>query len=162
MVFGRDPKEADIGFVGLGMMGDPMAQNLLRAGFKVRVYDIRPEAAKNTAAMGATLTKSASGRGDSGRFAQNDGEEQGEPPRTEPRQPIPIAPAGRFRNARRRLGEFAHSGGSRERAPWSRKLYPGRIWGPHDGDPSLWRHCSVYTLPIHELKKGVKLGDTFG
>jgi hypothetical protein len=41
---------------------------------------------------------------------RNDNEEQGRPPRTEPRQPIPIAPTGRFRNARRNLGEYAHSG----------------------------------------------------
>jgi len=26
---------------------------------------------------------------------------------------------------------------------------------------STWG-CNLYTLPIHELKKGVKLGDTFG
>ncbi len=42
--------------------------------------------------------------------APNDGEEQNKPPRTDPRQPIPVAPAGRFREARRRLGEYAHTG----------------------------------------------------
>ncbi len=42
--------------------------------------------------------------------APNDGEEQDRRPRTEPRQPIPIAPAGRFGNARRSLGVYAHSG----------------------------------------------------
>jgi len=42
--------------------------------------------------------------------APNDGEEQDRPPRTDPRQPIPVAPTGRFRNARRSLGEYAHSG----------------------------------------------------
>lgn len=33
-----------IGFVGLGIMGKPMAKNLLKAGHALRVYDIVPEA----------------------------------------------------------------------------------------------------------------------
>ena len=33
-----------IGFVGLGQMGQPMALNLLRAGFELRVFDLREEA----------------------------------------------------------------------------------------------------------------------
>jgi 3-hydroxyisobutyrate dehydrogenase-like beta-hydroxyacid dehydrogenase len=32
-----------IGFVGLGQMGQPMALNLLRAGFELRVFDLREE-----------------------------------------------------------------------------------------------------------------------
>jgi 3-hydroxyisobutyrate dehydrogenase-like beta-hydroxyacid dehydrogenase len=32
-----------IGFVGLGQMGQPMALNLLRAGFELRVFDVREE-----------------------------------------------------------------------------------------------------------------------
>ncbi len=40
----------------------------------------------------------------------NDGEEQNRPQGTEPRQPIPIAPARRFGNTRRSMGEYAHSG----------------------------------------------------
>lgn len=39
-----------------------------------------------------------------------DGGEHDTPPRTEPRQPIPIAPARRFGNARRSLGKYANSG----------------------------------------------------
>lgn len=36
---------------------------------------------------------------------------QPDPPvRTEPRQPIPVAPSGRFGGARRNLGDYAHSG----------------------------------------------------
>lgn len=35
-----------IGFVGVGNMGNPMAGHLLKAGFDVTVYDIRPEAVK--------------------------------------------------------------------------------------------------------------------
>ena len=30
-----------IGFVGTGMMGGPMACNLIKAGFDVLVYDVR-------------------------------------------------------------------------------------------------------------------------
>jgi len=33
-----------IGFVGIGNMGSAMAGHLVRAGFEVRVYDLRPEA----------------------------------------------------------------------------------------------------------------------
>jgi len=32
-----------IGFVGLGQMGQPMALNVLKAGFELRVFDIREE-----------------------------------------------------------------------------------------------------------------------
>ena len=34
---------AQIGFIGLGIMGKPMAQNLLKAGYELTVYDIVPE-----------------------------------------------------------------------------------------------------------------------
>ncbi|MGE0557341.1 MAG: NAD(P)-dependent oxidoreductase [Burkholderiales bacterium] len=34
-----------IGFIGVGNMGNPMAANLLRAGFEVTVFDARPETA---------------------------------------------------------------------------------------------------------------------
>ena len=33
-----------IGFVGLGIMGKPMAKNLLKAGYEVVAYDIVGEA----------------------------------------------------------------------------------------------------------------------
>ena len=29
-----------IGFIGLGIMGKPMAQNLLKAGYELTVYDV--------------------------------------------------------------------------------------------------------------------------
>jgi 3-hydroxyisobutyrate dehydrogenase-like beta-hydroxyacid dehydrogenase len=45
-----------IGFAGLGMMGSPMAQNLVRAGHDVLVYDIRPEATKEAASRGAGVS----------------------------------------------------------------------------------------------------------
>jgi len=44
---------ANLGFVGLGIMGKPMAGNLLAAGHKVHVYDLLPEPAKELAAKGA-------------------------------------------------------------------------------------------------------------
>jgi 2-hydroxy-3-oxopropionate reductase len=42
-----------IGFVGLGIMGKPMAKNLLKAGYKLTVYDIVKEAVKEVVAAGA-------------------------------------------------------------------------------------------------------------
>jgi 3-hydroxyisobutyrate dehydrogenase len=35
-----------IGFIGLGHMGGPMARNLCKAGYDLRVYDVVPEAVK--------------------------------------------------------------------------------------------------------------------
>jgi len=34
----------DIGFIGLGTMGAPMARNLLRKGHRLTVHDIAPAA----------------------------------------------------------------------------------------------------------------------
>jgi len=45
-----------IGFVGLGMMGNPMALNLIRAGHNVMVYDVRPEAVQEAAGLGAEVS----------------------------------------------------------------------------------------------------------
>ncbi len=42
-----------IGCIGLGIMGKPMAMNLLKAGYSLTVYDIRPEPAKEVVAAGA-------------------------------------------------------------------------------------------------------------
>jgi 2-hydroxy-3-oxopropionate reductase len=42
-----------IGFIGLGIMGKPMAKNLLKAGYKLTVYDIVKEAVKEVVAAGA-------------------------------------------------------------------------------------------------------------
>lgn len=44
----------DIGFVGLGMMGGPMATNLLQRGFRVTVEDVRSEAVEVLVAQGAS------------------------------------------------------------------------------------------------------------
>ncbi len=42
-----------IGFIGLGIMGLPMAGNLLKAGYSLFVYDINPAAVQQMAARGA-------------------------------------------------------------------------------------------------------------
>jgi len=48
-----------IGFVGLGIMGKPMAENLIKAGYKLTVYDVRKEPVKEVAAVGAKEGKSS-------------------------------------------------------------------------------------------------------
>ena len=48
-----------IGFIGLGIMGKPMAMNLLKAGHSLMVYDIRPEPVEEVVAAGAKACKSA-------------------------------------------------------------------------------------------------------
>jgi 2-hydroxy-3-oxopropionate reductase len=47
-----------IGFIGLGIMGKPMSQNLLKAGYDLLVYDINPEAVKELVAAGASCGSS--------------------------------------------------------------------------------------------------------
>ncbi len=42
------------GFIGVGAMGGGLARNLIRAGKEVLVFDINPEAVKNTLAAGST------------------------------------------------------------------------------------------------------------
>jgi 3-hydroxyisobutyrate dehydrogenase-like beta-hydroxyacid dehydrogenase len=42
-----------IGFIGVGQMGQPMAHNLLKSGFELRVYDKHPEQAAPLVALGA-------------------------------------------------------------------------------------------------------------
>lgn len=48
-----------IGFIGLGIMGKPMAKNLLKAGYPLTVYDIVPEAVGELVAAGAQAGKSS-------------------------------------------------------------------------------------------------------
>jgi putative dehydrogenase len=56
-----------IGFVGLGAIGLPMATNLVRRGFEVQGYDVRPEAVASFAAAGglpaASAAEAAAGAG---------------------------------------------------------------------------------------------------
>jgi len=44
-----------IGFIGLGIMGSPMAKNLIKAGYRLTVYDIHPTAVQEVAAAGASV-----------------------------------------------------------------------------------------------------------
>ena len=48
----------DIGFIGLGNMGFPMARRLIEAGHKLVVFDTRKEAADKLVARGATAATS--------------------------------------------------------------------------------------------------------
>jgi 2-hydroxy-3-oxopropionate reductase len=48
-----------IGFIGLGIMGRPMARNLIKAGHKLVVYDIVPAAVQELAGAGAATASSA-------------------------------------------------------------------------------------------------------
>ncbi|HEY7246155.1 MAG TPA: sulfolactaldehyde 3-reductase [Xanthobacteraceae bacterium] len=48
-----------IGFIGLGTMGAPMARNLLKAGFALRAFDIEPKASQALVTAGASAATSA-------------------------------------------------------------------------------------------------------
>ena len=49
---------ARIGFIGLGNMGLPMAQNLLKAGHAVAGFDLNVEASERLTASGGTRSNS--------------------------------------------------------------------------------------------------------
>jgi 2-hydroxymethylglutarate dehydrogenase len=49
-----------VGFIGVGNMGNPMASNVLRAGFPMTVYDRNPQAMENLLQAGARRATSAS------------------------------------------------------------------------------------------------------
>jgi 2-hydroxy-3-oxopropionate reductase len=53
-----DAPRVTVGFIGLGIMGRPMARNLLAAGFPLTVYDLLPAAMQELAGDGATLAAS--------------------------------------------------------------------------------------------------------
>ena len=46
-----------LGFIGLGIMGKPMAKNLLNAGYDLVVLDINPDAVAELTGMGAAAAK---------------------------------------------------------------------------------------------------------
>jgi 2-hydroxy-3-oxopropionate reductase len=48
-----------IGFIGLGIMGKPMARNLLKAGYELIVMDINPVVVEELEALGAESVKTA-------------------------------------------------------------------------------------------------------
>lgn len=47
-----------LGFIGVGRMGDPMARNLLTAGFELTIYDTSAAAMEPFKALGAQVAKS--------------------------------------------------------------------------------------------------------
>ena len=47
-----------IGFIGLGIMGKPMAKNLVKAGHELVVFDFNKEAVAELVAVGAKEAKS--------------------------------------------------------------------------------------------------------
>ncbi|MBP5425575.1 MAG: NAD(P)-binding domain-containing protein, partial [Prevotella sp.] len=53
-----DNKSKQIGLIGLGVMGKPMGKNLLKGGFSLTVYDIKPEPVAELAALGAKTASS--------------------------------------------------------------------------------------------------------
>src|SRR5579883_519074 len=55
---------AAIGFLGLGNMGGPMAANLIKAGHRLKVFDVSAAAAAKLAASGAEVADSASAAAD--------------------------------------------------------------------------------------------------
>lgn len=48
-----------IGFIGLGIMGKPMAKNLIKAGYSLVVFDINKDAVREVVAAGAKEGKSS-------------------------------------------------------------------------------------------------------
>lgn len=47
-----------VGLIGLGLMGSPMAANLLKAGFPLTVWNRTPEKSQKLVALGASVAKS--------------------------------------------------------------------------------------------------------
>lgn len=58
MVEQSNSRKPRIGFIGVGVMGRPMARNLLHAGFPCTIYDINPEPVAALVAEGAIAAKS--------------------------------------------------------------------------------------------------------
>jgi len=52
-------KDETIGFIGLGAMGRGMAANCVKKGFRLVVYDVRPEPVEQLVSLGATAGKDA-------------------------------------------------------------------------------------------------------
>jgi 2-hydroxy-3-oxopropionate reductase len=57
---------ANIGFIGLGIMGAPMCRNLLKGGHKLTVYDIVPALVEKVAGFGAATAPSARAAAEAG------------------------------------------------------------------------------------------------
>ena len=54
-----EPTRQTIGFIGLGIMGRPMSQNLNKAGYPLVVYDINPEPVRELVQLGAREARSS-------------------------------------------------------------------------------------------------------
>ncbi len=50
-----------IGFIGLGAMGAPMARHLVKAGYRLNVFDLNPQPMTDLSALGAVEAGSAAG-----------------------------------------------------------------------------------------------------
>jgi 2-hydroxy-3-oxopropionate reductase len=48
-----------VGFIGLGIMGKPMAMNIANAGFDLMAYDVREEPLRELSRLGAKIARSA-------------------------------------------------------------------------------------------------------
>ena len=54
----KESKQESVGFIGLGVMGKPMALNLVKAGYSLTVYDINSESVAALVAEGANESMS--------------------------------------------------------------------------------------------------------
>src|ERR1019366_8231494 len=52
------PEPEKLGFIGLGIMGFPMAENLIRAGYSLTVFNRTPRKAEELAGQGAVVADS--------------------------------------------------------------------------------------------------------
>src|SRR5690349_22406429 len=55
----RGAMALSVGFIGVGNMGNPMAENVLKAGFPMLVFDMNPKAMENLIQGGARRARSA-------------------------------------------------------------------------------------------------------
>jgi len=53
------PSTGDVGFIGLGRMGGPMARNLAKAGYSVHVFDVDPAAIARALSQSGILAHAA-------------------------------------------------------------------------------------------------------
>jgi 3-hydroxyisobutyrate dehydrogenase-like beta-hydroxyacid dehydrogenase len=51
-------KKLSVGFIGLGLMGNPMAKNIIKAGFPLTVYNRTQQKGNEFASLGATIATS--------------------------------------------------------------------------------------------------------
>ncbi len=49
----KQPRDETVGFIGLGMMGQPMATNIMKKGHRLVAYDVASGALDKIASLGA-------------------------------------------------------------------------------------------------------------